>query len=186
MDGESKNPGALSVCDGGVSGKALDSCLEATSNTDGWRSNTSASSAWRLSWRESPGSIRAPFQAPGHTPATERTVRTNGIGNGHRTGPGQFYYYFDDAGQLVGYSTIRCDGNRESWGKATRNYSDGYFICDPGVRSRGERISAAANGPAVPARSRIRRHEELQSFSGTPSSASTCGAGNTSCMIQRM
>lgn len=47
------------------------------------------------------------------------------------TGPGQFYYYYDDNGQVVGYSAIHCDGTREAWGKATRNYADGYFICDP-------------------------------------------------------
>jgi len=49
------------------------------------------------------------------------------------TGPGQFYYYYDDAGQVVGYSAIRCDGTRESWGKATHHYADGYFLCDPDV-----------------------------------------------------
>ncbi|AWV07958.1 DUF6289 family protein [Marilutibacter maris] len=49
------------------------------------------------------------------------------------TGPGQFYYYFDDAGQVVGYSAIRCDGSRESWGKGTHNYSDGYFLCEPEI-----------------------------------------------------
>ena len=47
------------------------------------------------------------------------------------TGPGQFYYYYNDAGQVVGYQAIRCDGSREAWGKATRNYADGYFLCDP-------------------------------------------------------
>lgn len=47
------------------------------------------------------------------------------------TGPGQFYYYYNDAGQVVGYQAIHCDGTREAWGKFTRNYADGYFICDP-------------------------------------------------------
>ncbi len=47
------------------------------------------------------------------------------------TGPGQFYYYYDDAGKVVGYSAIRCDGTAEAWGKPTRNYADGVFICDP-------------------------------------------------------
>lgn len=47
------------------------------------------------------------------------------------TGPGQFYYYYDDAGTLVGYQAIRCDGTGEAWGRFTRNYADGVFICDP-------------------------------------------------------
>lgn len=47
------------------------------------------------------------------------------------TGPGQFYYYFDNAGQVVGYQAIDCQGNHTSWGKFTRNYADGVFICDP-------------------------------------------------------
>lgn len=47
------------------------------------------------------------------------------------TGPGQFYYYYDADGQVVGYSAIHCDGTREAWGKATRDYADGVFICDP-------------------------------------------------------
>ncbi|ALN61884.1 MULTISPECIES: DUF6289 family protein [Lysobacter] len=49
------------------------------------------------------------------------------------TGPGQFYTYYDDNGTVVGYSAIRCDNTRESWGKFTKNYSDGYFICDPEI-----------------------------------------------------
>ncbi|RPE77289.1 DUF6289 family protein [Vulcaniibacterium tengchongense] len=47
------------------------------------------------------------------------------------TGPGQFYYYFDDAGNVVGYQAIGCDGSREAWGTFTRNYQDGYFLCEP-------------------------------------------------------
>lgn len=47
------------------------------------------------------------------------------------TGPGQFYSYYDDAGKVVGYSAIHCDGTAEAWGKRTRNYADGVFICDP-------------------------------------------------------
>ncbi|MDH5821788.1 DUF6289 family protein [Luteimonas sp. RD2P54] len=47
------------------------------------------------------------------------------------TGPGQFYYYLDDSGAVVGYQAIHCDGSKEAWGKFTRNYADGYFICDP-------------------------------------------------------
>lgn len=50
------------------------------------------------------------------------------------TGPGQFYRYYDDAGQLVGYQAIHCDGTREAWGTFTRNYADGIFICDPDPR----------------------------------------------------
>lgn len=47
------------------------------------------------------------------------------------TGPGQFYYYYDASGDVVGYQAIRCDGTREAWGKFTHDYADGYFICDP-------------------------------------------------------
>lgn len=49
------------------------------------------------------------------------------------TGPGQFYYYYDDNGAVVGYQAIHCDGTREAWGKFTRRYADGYFICDPEI-----------------------------------------------------
>ena len=47
------------------------------------------------------------------------------------TGPGQFYYYYDSTGNVVGYQAIDCHGNHSSWGKFTKNYADGYFICDP-------------------------------------------------------
>lgn len=49
------------------------------------------------------------------------------------TGPGQFYYYLDDNGAVVGYQATHCDGTKEAWGKFTRNYADGYFICDPEI-----------------------------------------------------
>lgn len=47
------------------------------------------------------------------------------------TGPGQFYYYYDSAGNVVGYQAIDCHGNHTSWGKFTKNYADGVFLCDP-------------------------------------------------------
>jgi folate-dependent tRNA-U54 methylase TrmFO/GidA len=50
------------------------------------------------------------------------------------TGPGQFYYYYDANGAVVGYQAIDCDGTHQSWGKFTKNYADGYFICDPDPR----------------------------------------------------
>ncbi|KRA19865.1 MULTISPECIES: DUF6289 family protein [unclassified Lysobacter] len=50
------------------------------------------------------------------------------------TGPGQFYYYYDANGAVVGYQAINCDGSHASWGKFTKNYADGYFICDPDPR----------------------------------------------------
>jgi len=47
------------------------------------------------------------------------------------TGPGQIYTYYDDAGAVVGQSSIHCDGTPESWGKFTKNYGVGYYLCDP-------------------------------------------------------
>ncbi|HEY1137328.1 MAG TPA: DUF6289 family protein [Xanthomonadaceae bacterium] len=47
------------------------------------------------------------------------------------TGPGQFYYYYDSTGNVVGYQAIDCHGNYSAWGKFTKHYADGYFICDP-------------------------------------------------------
>jgi hypothetical protein len=47
------------------------------------------------------------------------------------TGPGQFYYYYDSTGNAVGYQAIDCHGNYTSWGKFTKRYADGVFLCDP-------------------------------------------------------
>lgn len=47
------------------------------------------------------------------------------------TGPGQFYYYFDSTGRMVGYHAINCQGQHTSWGKFTRFYADGVFLCEP-------------------------------------------------------
>lgn len=47
------------------------------------------------------------------------------------TGPGQFYYYYDSTGKVVGYQAIDCQGNYSSWGRFTKQYADGVFICDP-------------------------------------------------------
>lgn len=47
------------------------------------------------------------------------------------TGPGQFYYYYDSTGKVVGYQAIDCNGHYTSWGKFTKVYADGVFICDP-------------------------------------------------------
>ncbi|KRB06609.1 DUF6289 family protein [Lysobacter sp. Root690] len=47
------------------------------------------------------------------------------------TGPGQIYTYYDANGSVVGQSSIHCDGTPEFWGKATKNYGVGYYICDP-------------------------------------------------------
>ncbi|MBW8849225.1 MAG: hypothetical protein JF600_00465 [Xanthomonadales bacterium] len=44
---------------------------------------------------------------------------------------GEFYYYFDTAGNTVGYRAINCDGTYVSWGKTSTRYSNGYMICDP-------------------------------------------------------
>lgn len=47
------------------------------------------------------------------------------------TGPGQFYYYYDSAGKVVGYQAIDCRGNYTARGRFTKQYADGVFICDP-------------------------------------------------------
>ena len=47
------------------------------------------------------------------------------------TGPGQIYTYYDDNGAVVGRSSIHCDGTPEAWGKFTKNYDVGYYLCDP-------------------------------------------------------
>ncbi|ROU05071.1 DUF6289 family protein [Lysobacter enzymogenes] len=47
------------------------------------------------------------------------------------TGPGQIYTYYDDNGAVVGQSSIHCDGTPAAWGKFTKNYGVGYYLCDP-------------------------------------------------------
>lgn len=47
------------------------------------------------------------------------------------TSNGEFYYYRDAAGKVIGYRAINCDGTYASWGKTSARYSNGYMLCDP-------------------------------------------------------
>ncbi|MET0327279.1 MAG: DUF6289 family protein [Luteimonas sp.] len=47
-------------------------------------------------------------------------------------GRGDWVRYLDDAGNIVGYHAIHCDGTPEFWGKPTRNAVPGVFLCGPG------------------------------------------------------
>lgn len=49
------------------------------------------------------------------------------------TSNGEFYYYRDAAGKVIGYRAIKCDGTYVSWGKTSANYSNGYMLCDPDI-----------------------------------------------------
>lgn len=47
------------------------------------------------------------------------------------TAIGEFYYYFDAAGNTIGYRAIDCHGNYTAWGKTSTRYSNGYALCLP-------------------------------------------------------
>lgn len=47
------------------------------------------------------------------------------------TSPGEFYYYFNANGQVVGYRAIDCYGNASGWGKTSTRYENGYQLCLP-------------------------------------------------------
>ncbi|GEM_PF-726089 len=47
------------------------------------------------------------------------------------TSNGEFYYYFDAAGNTIGYRAINCNGIRTGWGKTSVRYSNGYALCLP-------------------------------------------------------
>ncbi|MFZ5638209.1 MAG: DUF6289 family protein [Pseudomonadota bacterium] len=47
------------------------------------------------------------------------------------TSIGEFYYYFDAAGNTIGYRAIDCNGNYTAWGKTSARYSNGYALCLP-------------------------------------------------------
>ena len=49
------------------------------------------------------------------------------------TSIGEFYYYFDAAGKVIGYRAIKCDGTFVSTGKTSTRYSNGYAFCDPRI-----------------------------------------------------
>lgn len=44
---------------------------------------------------------------------------------------GEFYVYFDAAGQVVGEASMDCQGNLHETGVRTNRYSVGYAICLP-------------------------------------------------------
>lgn len=44
---------------------------------------------------------------------------------------GEFYYYFDKNGQVVGNASLDCQGNYYESGIRTNFYSNGYAICNP-------------------------------------------------------
>lgn len=45
--------------------------------------------------------------------------------------PGEFYYYLNASGSVVGYRAIDCDGNKTGWGTATNRYESGWMLCEP-------------------------------------------------------
>lgn len=45
--------------------------------------------------------------------------------------PGEFYYYLNASGAVVGYRAIDCDGNKVGWGTTTNRYSNGWMLCEP-------------------------------------------------------
>jgi hypothetical protein len=47
------------------------------------------------------------------------------------TSSGEFYYYLDAAGKVIGYRAIDCNGNPVGWGKTSYRYLNGYQFCDP-------------------------------------------------------
>lgn len=44
---------------------------------------------------------------------------------------GEFYYYFDSTGKVIGYRAINCNGTLAGWGKTSNFYSNGYMLCLP-------------------------------------------------------
>lgn len=44
---------------------------------------------------------------------------------------GEFFVYFDAAGQVVGEASVDCQGNLHETGVRTNRYSSGYAICLP-------------------------------------------------------
>lgn len=47
------------------------------------------------------------------------------------TAAGEFYYYLDASGNVIGYRAIDCHGTPSGWGKTSTRYSNGWFVCDP-------------------------------------------------------
>lgn len=45
---------------------------------------------------------------------------------------GEFYFYFDEQGEVVGSASLDCDGVYSESGVRTNHYSNGFAICNPG------------------------------------------------------
>lgn len=44
---------------------------------------------------------------------------------------GEFYFYYDTSGQIVGQASMDCDGVLHETGIRTSRYSAGHLICNP-------------------------------------------------------
>lgn len=44
---------------------------------------------------------------------------------------GEFYFYFDQNGEIVGSASLDCEGNLYKSGVRTNFYSSGHAICNP-------------------------------------------------------
>lgn len=44
---------------------------------------------------------------------------------------GEFYFYFDANGKIVGSASMDCDGNLFEEGIRTNSYSSGHAVCNP-------------------------------------------------------
>jgi hypothetical protein len=47
------------------------------------------------------------------------------------TNPGQYFFYLDANGKLIGYRGIDCNGNPVTSGKTSSRYYEAYRICEP-------------------------------------------------------
>ena len=44
---------------------------------------------------------------------------------------GEFYFYFDQDGNIVGSASLDCEGNLYESGIRTNSYSSGHAVCNP-------------------------------------------------------
>lgn len=44
---------------------------------------------------------------------------------------GEFYFYFDQDGNIVGSASLDCEGNLYESGIRTNAYSSGHAVCNP-------------------------------------------------------
>lgn len=47
------------------------------------------------------------------------------------TGPGEFAYYLDENGGIVGYRAIDCQGKKTGWGRTSGSVETGVMLCEP-------------------------------------------------------